>query len=436
MSDNDLSNYEPVLDSPCELFIDASRGVAGDMLLASLIDLGAPLEKISETLSEVLPPHRLEIVPENRRGIVGLGVRVTPLEKSPPHRTLPDLLAALEHPALPDSVRQSATSVYNCLAVAESQVHGIPLNKVHFHEVGAIDAQVDILGVLLAIHHLAPRRISASHIPLGNGQVKAAHGLIPVPAPAVVELLKKVPVIPGPEGRELTTPTGAALVVTLAKEYCSAPTGELRAQGWGYGQRIAPSEDPLNVVRILQTHASNVHTFSSDNTATEITQLETLVDHLSGEELGGLVDRCLTEGALDAFLVPVQMKKSRPGQQLTVLVKNESVQPLCEAIHRWTGSLGIRISTRQRSTLRREFKTLEFSGVSLQIKLAWLGNELISARPEQDDVEKLSQTSGLSRSEIKRQLAGHIEALLGKTGLTTSSLSEIPEKLRNLGNQK
>ena len=251
MQNNDLNQHEDPQGSTGDLFVDASRGVAGDMLLAALVNSGVPEEVIREPLAEILPPHRIEFVPENRRGIVGLGARVTTLEASPPHRTLPDLLKTLEHPRLSPAVRQKAEEVYRRLAKAEAAVHGIAEDQVHFHEVGAIDAQVDILGVLLAIESLSPRRITCTSLPLGQGQVHAAHGLIPVPAPAVVELLRGARVHAGPSGRELTTPTGAALLMSLASEQVDAPDGTLINQGWGFGQRVAPEDDPVNGVRLM-----------------------------------------------------------------------------------------------------------------------------------------------------------------------------------------
>lgn len=415
MQNNDLNQHYGPQGGSGDLFVDASRGVAGDMLLAALVNSGISEDVIRQPLAEILPPHRIEFVPENRRGIVGLGARVTALEESPPHRTLPDLLKTLEHPRLSEDVRQKATDVYRRLAKAEAAVHGIAEDQVHFHEVGAIDAQVDILGVLLAIESISPRRIICTSLPLGMGQVRAAHGLIPVPAPAVVELLRGARVHAGPSGRELTTPTGAALLMSLASEQRDAPEGTLMNQGWGFGQRVAPAEDPVNGVRLLRLES--VSSASGD----QVLRMETVVDHISGEDLGGIVDRCLEAGALEAFLTPIQMKKSRPGHQLTLLARPEDEAALCGAVHRWTGTLGIRIDLLRRSVLKRESVTISACGETVRFKLAWHGEELISSRPEHADVARLAQSHDWSTDHTRQQLAAAIDAYLAETGHSRNS---------------
>jgi len=384
------------------LHIDASRGVAGDMLLAALIDLGVPPEVVISPLSEALPAHSLEFATESRRGIGGCRAMVESAEKSPPHRRLPDLLEALDHPILPLPVQQMAASVYRRLAEAEAKVHQSTVEEVHFHEVGAIDAQVDIIGILLALHWLDPIEIIVSAPPLGSGVVKAAHGIIPIPAPAVVELLRGVPVCAGPEDRELTTPTGAAVITAIAAGYCHAAEGKLIAQGWGIGTRVAPAEDPPNMLRVMLLEAS-------EETTETVAVLETHFDHLSGEEAGGVIDGLMEAGALDAVLVPAWMKKSRPGQLLTVISKPEDRERLIREIHLRTGTLGVRDRLQQRSVLRREESEIEVSGETLRIKKAWLGDHLVSIRPEQDDLRATARKIGISLAEMRRRVDFEIE---------------------------
>ena len=384
------------------LFIDASNGVAGDMLMAALVDLGVPQQQLIEPLSLALPEHQLEFFEETRRGIVGRRARVKACEASPPHRRLGDLIAALDHPQIPEAVRDQATIVYRHLAEAEAKVHGSTPEQVHFHEVGAIDAQVDILGTLLAIHWLQPAEIIVSPLALGSGVVEAAHGIIPIPAPAVVELLRGFPVCPGAAGRELTTPTGAALLISLADRFCHAPEGSPVAQGWGAGTRIAPACDPPNMVRAMLLETSVL-------TRETIAVLETHIDHLSGEETGGVIDALMESGALDAVLVPAWMKKSRPGQLLTVIARPEDRERLIGEIHVLTGTLGVRERLQQRSTLRREEGTIDVAGSQIRIKKAWLGDQLISVRPEQDDLRATARSSGFSATEIRRLAEIEIE---------------------------
>ncbi len=388
-----MSNLRPEQGS--QLFIDAARGVAGDMLMAALVDLGVPQEVLIEPLRHALPPHKLEFFSETRRGIVVGRARVTPLEESPPHRHLPELLAALDHEAIPQPVREAATAVYHALAAAEAKVHGSTPEQVHFHEVGAIDAQVDILGTLLAIHWLQPREIVVSPVALGSGEVDAAHGILPLPAPAVVELLDGVPTCAGAAGRELTTPTGAALLVVLADRYHHAAEGISRAQGWGAGSRIAPAGDPPNMVRAMLSEGI-------DATSDTVAVLETHLDHLSGEELGGLIDALMDAGALDAILIAASMKKSRPGHLLTVIAAPRDRQKLIHQIHRLTGTLGVRERLQQRSVLRREAGEIEVLGTTVRIKKAWLGDRLVSIRAEQDDLRETARLREITLSEVRR----------------------------------
>ncbi|MEE2890211.1 MAG: nickel pincer cofactor biosynthesis protein LarC [Planctomycetota bacterium] len=384
------------------LYIDASRGIAGDMLLAALIDLGVPAEEVTEPLNQALPSHSLEFLSEMRRGIGACRATVESGEKSPPHRRLSDLLAALDHPSIPDPVKNSAASVYRHLAEAEAKVHQSTVDDVHFHEVGALDAQVDIIGILLAVHWLDPVEIIASAPALGSGFVEAAHGTIPIPAPAVVELLRGVPVCSGPAGRELTTPTGAAVLTTIAHRYCHAPEGKPIAQGWGVGTRVAPPEDPPNMVRVMLLEAAQ-------ETTETVAVLETHFDHLSGEEAGGIIDSLMESGALDAVLVPAWMKKSRPAQLLTVIARPEDRERLIREIHLLTGTLGVREQIQERSVLQRQEQQIEVSGERIRIKKAWLGDQLVSIRPEQDDLRAAAQKLDISLSEMRRKIEVELE---------------------------
>ena len=384
------------------LYIDASRGIAGDMLLAALIDLGVPPEAITGPLCQALPRHSLEFHSESRRGIGACRASVKSAEQTPPHRKLPDLLAALEHPSIPDPVKITAAAVYRHLAEAEARVHQTTPEEVHFHEVGALDAQVDIIGILLALHWIDPVEIIVSAPPLGSGVVKAAHGIIPIPAPAVVELLKGVPVVSGPAGRELTTPTGAAVLTTIAHRYCHAPEGKPIAQGWGVGTTVAPPDDPPNMLRVMLLEASG-------ETTETVAILETHFDHLSGEEAGGIVDSLVESGALDAVLVSAWMKKSRPGQLLTVISRPEDRERLIREIHLLTGTLGVRERIQQRSVLRREEHQIEVSGETIRVKKAWIGDHLVSIRPEQDDLRAAADRIGISLSQMRRRVDFELE---------------------------
>ena len=383
-------------------YFDCFAGISGDMALGALVDAGLSFEDVLRELTKLnvteytLTKRRVE-----KHSIAATKIDVN-AQEGHVHRNLKDVLEIINDSDISASAKAKASSVFQKLAEAEAKVHGTSIDRVHFHEVGAIDAQVDILGTLLAIHWLQPAEIIVSPLALGSGVVEAAHGVIPVPAPAVVELLRGFPVCAGAAGRELTTPTGAALLISLADRFCHAPEGSPLAQGWGAGTRIAPACDPPNMVRAMLLETSVL-------IRETIAVLETHIDHLSGEETGGVIDALMESGALDAVLVPAWMKKSRPGQLLTVIARPEDRERLIGEIHVLTGTLGVRERLQQRSTLRREEATIDVAGSQIRIKKAWLGDQLISVRPEQDDLRATVRSSGFSATEIRRLAEIEIE---------------------------
>ncbi|MHC4935260.1 MAG: nickel pincer cofactor biosynthesis protein LarC [Planctomycetota bacterium] len=387
------------------LHIDARRGIAGDMLLAALLDLGVPSERVFGPLSP-LPPHSVEVSECLRRGIRVRQLRVRGREDSPPHRGWREIEALILRLDLPQRARETALACFDRIATAEASVHGIPKEKVHFHEIGAIDSLVDILGVCLAVAHLDPVGITVSSLPLGSGTVRTAHGTLPVPAPATLRLLQGVPTHPFPVEREVTTPTGAALAAVLADRFGDPPPGTILADGTGAGQREAAPDEPPNLLRVW-TSVPSVESAGLE----EVTLLETNLDTVPGEDAGDYISALLREGALDAWMTPILGKKGRPGLVLSCLAPDTGVEHLRRRIFRLTGTLGVRQRRCERAVLPREVVELPYEGGVLRVKRGWHEGELLWERPEHEDLARIARETGETLREVRSRVERHLAAL-------------------------
>lgn len=385
------------------LYLDATYGIAGDMILAALADLGVDLETVViSPLSRALPAFDLRLQHVRERGIAAAHVRVEPRESQPPHRTLAEVEALVEGCGLPTRVAEQARSTFRLLAQAEGKVHGVPPATVHFHEVGALDSLVDVIGCLLAVHSLAVDEVVVSSIALGSGTVETAHGLYPVPAPATLELLRGLPSHPLALGREVSTPTGVALARILADRFGSPPGGCVTAIGHGAGTRRAGAGEPPNLLRVWLTHVEQTAGTGAGTDPT-ITVIETNLDHLAGEDAGHLIESLLAGGALDAFLLPTIQKKSRPGWLLTVLCTNAMAQALEDHVFQVSGTLGLRRRTTERRALSRATSTVSVAGYPVRVKVAGPPGAATSVRPEFEDLRAVAAATGLSLEEIRVQ---------------------------------
>lgn len=378
-------------------YIDASAGVSGDMLLAAFLDLGVDFDPIFEHLARILPPFRWEVSRARRRSIDAARIIVEGTEADPPRRTLPDILRILEGSGLSDSARAGVDSTFQLLADAEAKVHGTTRDQVHFHEVGAVDSLVDVFGVILAAESWGGRFV-ASSVPLGSGTVQTEHGLFPVPAPATLELTHGIPTHALDVGREVTTPTGIALLRTLADEFGPAPSGQMTATGYGAGSREGKSDEPPNVVRLWSLDEA----WTASGTQ-RITILETQVDDVLGEDLGDLLEGLLSAGALDAFLIPTLHKKSRPGSLVTVLCQPEHADRLERELFLRTGTLGVRRRTSERRALERSWSQVTVRDQEVRVKCAYLAGELIQALPEFDDLRRVAESTGLPVRQLRQE---------------------------------
>jgi uncharacterized protein (TIGR00299 family) protein len=383
------------------LWVDASNGAAGDMLLAALLDAGASAEVVGAGLSALrVEPVRLEIAGVRRHGFRATHVTVVAPETTT-ERHLPEVLAVVAAAGLPAPAHDLAVATFTRLAEAEARVHGVPLDRVHFHEVGALDAIADVVGCALALHDLglladgAERVVSA--VATGSGHARSAHGRMPLPAPAVLEILTAAgaPLAAHPAAMELCTPTGAALLATLATGWGPPPALLARASGVGAGTRD-PDTHP-NVVRVLLGARSGA---PAEPAQAHLHQVEATVDDLDPRIWPGLLDRLRTAGAADAWLTPALMRKGRPGQVLTVLADPDRLDVVCRLVFTETTTLGLRVHDVRRVALRRDAVTVTVAGRAVAVKRGFLGSELVTVQPEFDDARAVAEDAGLPVAEV------------------------------------
>ena len=380
-------------------YFDCFSGASGDMILGALVDAGAPLEVLRKRLAG-LAVGGYSVAAEKvvKQGFAATQVRVElDGREDAPHRRLKDVLSVIESGGLPPAVRERAVAIFTRLAEAEARAHGIEIAKVHFHEVGAVDAIVDVVGAVLALDELKVSRILCSPIPTGSGTVECAHGVIPVPAPGTVALLDGVPLVSTDEPGELTTPTGAAILTTLAESF--GPLLGMTLSGWGYGAGRRDGLHRPNLLRVLLGEPS------VDSGADEVVVLESNLDDVSSEAVGFCVGKLLDAGALDAYTVPITMKKSRPGVVLTVLARPSDAGRMEEIIFRETTTFGIRRHAAQRQKLERDHETVDTRFGPIRVKIGSRRGTIYTTSPEYEDCRRAADASGAPLKDVIRAAA-------------------------------
>lgn len=381
------------------LFIQGIGGASGDMLLAAMLDLGVPRRAIEQPL-RTLKIDQFRISTKRMREAVPPGLRVNVIiphshrrhnghDHSHEHRGLREIESLIKKADLPQPVREQSMRVFQRLAHAEAHVHGTTPNDVHFHEVGALDAIVDIVGSCLALHHLGVSNVAISPLPLGRGVVSCAHGMLPLPAPATVELLRGFPVETVDETKETVTPTGAALLTTW-KTWDAPPAGaRLIKSGAGYGRNQLKTRPNVLRVFLLETVSQ------PDACADSCLLLECQMDDCRPEWIGDLLPRLLLAGALDAYTTPIFMKKQRPGVLLSVLARSDKAPAIRDMIFRETTTFGIRSHAVERAVLDRRAETVTTPFGEVQMKVgAWKGKDVTRA-PEYESCAACARKAGV-----------------------------------------
>ena len=407
------------------LYFECAMGAAGDMLMGALYELLPDKEAFLAGMNRLDPALRVEAEAATRQGMAGTHMRVHVHGREEghehyhdhshehhhggeqehdhghvhhhyqhEHRTLADIDRMVDGFGLPAAVREKAKEVYRLLAAAESRAHGAPVEQVHFHEVGALDAVADITGVCWLMELLGPDRVIASPVNLGGGTVKTAHGLLPVPAPATAALLEGVPAYGGDIPAELCTPTGAALLKTFASSFGPLPMGTIRGVGSGCGTKDFPRANCLRAFLIEEAG-------SAEGPNDHVTELKANIDDMTGEDLGFAVERLLAAGALDVFCTPIQMKKNRPGVLLTCLCRPEEADAMAAQILRHTSTFGVRRTdcTRYALAVEREAVETPLGEITKKTGRGW---GLIKHKAEFEDLAAAARDRKAPLREVRR----------------------------------
>lgn len=390
------------------IYFECAMGAAGDMLMGALYELCPEKERFLRDMNKLLPGVTLEAERVTRQGVAGTHMRVSihgheegdhhdhhdhHHDHHHEHRSLADVETVIDGFDLPEAVRADAKRVYALIARAESAAHGVDVGKVHFHEVGALDAVADVTGVCYLLHLLSPEAVCASAVTVGSGTVRTAHGLLPVPAPATAALLTGVPVTVGDIAAELCTPTGAALLRTFAGDFGPMPAGIILGCGYGCGTKDFPR---ANCVRafLLDTGART----EGPNDA--VTELKANIDDMTGEALGFAMERLLEAGALDVSYTPVTMKKSRPGILLTCLCRPVDVDRLASELLRHTGTFGVRRTDCSRYALAVSAETVGTEYGPIPRKTG-TGYGVVKSKPEYEALAAAAREKGASLEDAR-----------------------------------
>lgn len=368
-------------------YLDCASGISGDMTLGALVDAGADLGAISDSVASLgLPSVHIVASEVKKKGFRATQITIEH-EPEHKHRHLHHITEMIDSSQLTPSQRELAKRIFTLLGEAEAKVHGTTIRKVHFHEVGAIDSIADIVGAAIGFDLLGVERVVSSPIPTGHGFIEIAHGRVSVPAPATAELLTGVPIAPSDVEAELTTPTGAAIIAALAQSFGPVPPMTIERIGYGAGQRDLESQP--NLLRLLVGEAVGVR--SSE----QVWMLETNLDDTSGELIGHACERLLAAGALDVTTTPVQMKKNRPGVTISVICAKGEIEKLEAILFRETNTLGIRRWPVERHTLKREKQTVETEFGPIDGVVAHIDEATRSFSPEYESCRHIAQSRDL-----------------------------------------
>ena len=402
------------------LYFDPFNGISGDMILGALLDLGLPLDHLEKELATLkLEEYRLVAQEVARQGLRGINLQVQSREASSPDhhhhghgsRNFTQIRQLIEESGLSPWVRERSVSIFQRLGEAEAKVHETSLDEVHFHEVGAVDSIVDIVGACIGFHYFGVKHFWTAPLNLGAGTVTFSHGTWPVPTPATAELLVDFPVYMGEVHGELTTPTGAAIVTTLVEEQGTSPV--CRYHKWGLGAGDREFEEIPNMLRLLLGEQRS----SDDSGAAhpgetwkeeEVSLLEANIDDMDAETFGHCLELALEKGALDAYCTPVQMKKSRPGVKLSVLCRQQDRERMAELIFKETTTLGIRWGDWNRWALDRETRQVQTEYGKVKVKIGRFQGKIVSAAPEYEDLKAIAREHDVPLKVVRQKVMNQI----------------------------
>jgi uncharacterized protein (TIGR00299 family) protein len=382
-----------------QAYLDCSSGISGDMFLAALIDAGAPAEQLFAELKKIpLGSYEVNRTKALRGGLVGTRVDIrVPGEQ--PHRHLSHIQNLIEKASLPVKAATQAVKIFTHLAEVEGKLHNVSPNKVHFHEVGAVDAVLDIVGACVGLELLKVSELICSPLNVGSGSVQAAHGTLPVPAPATAELLKDIPIYSSGVQGELVTPTGAALVAALATRFGPLPPMKIARIGYGAGAKDFP--DHPNITRLFVGEAVESVVGRAGLPGDELVSvIQANIDDMSPQLYGYFLEKALAAGALDVTCSSAQMKKNRPGLTVSIICEPGRVDPLSEILFEQTTTIGVRVYEARRKVLEREQVTAETPYGPVQVKVARHHGKVVNAAPEFEDCQRLATEKSVPLKQV------------------------------------
>ena len=389
-------------------YFDCFSGISGDMVLGALVDAGLDIRHLEAELRKLhLDSWSISAQRVKRKAIVATKVNV---EAGPSHhhRHLADILKMIDSASLSPRAAENARHIFQRLGEAEAKVHNIPVEKVHFHEVGAVDSIIDIVGSAIGFDLLGITEFSCSSLDVGSGRVQTEHGILPVPAPATAELLLGAPTFSSGVEKELVTPTGAAIATALSSSYGKIPPMQLAAVGYGAGS--ADLAEQANVLRVM-IGESIAHETAAGGPDSLVSVIETNLDDMSPQIYGYFVERALAAGALDVFSTPVQMKKNRPGQLVTLLCDVSSRSRLIDLIFHETTTIGVRTYEVRRQTLNRETVPVETPLGPIRMKISRLNGSILNAAPEYEDCQRIAAQKGVPLKQVLSTANFHFQKL-------------------------
>ncbi len=374
------------------LYFDAASGLSGDMILGALLDLGIPPDSFKEAVAGLGLPVDIEIYDTKRSSLRGLKVDVNVKRQDTTVRRWTDIESLIKDSPFKDIVKKRAIAIFKNLFKAEAKVHGHDFHKTYLHEAGADDAIVDILGTSFLLEELNIKKVYCSPLNVGQGWVKCSHGVLPVPPPAVAELLKNVPVYTAWAKEELVTPTGAAIITTIAKDFIPFPEIKYQKIGWGAGGR--DFKDFPNLLRVFYGEQKD---FRPEK---RVYQIEVNIDDANPQILASFLDKALDLGALDAYMTSVSMKKNRLGTKLTLLADLGHLDRLTRAVFEETSSIGVRYFPVSRYILERRIEKIKVLGEEIAVKIASLDGKDVNIQPEYDDCQKVAEKKNVPLKKI------------------------------------
>ncbi len=383
------------------LYYDCFAGISGDMNLGALLDLGVDPAYLESELKKLnIKGFHLEIAPDLRRGISG--TKATVVVEDPDnekHRHLRHVEEIINNSTLSDKVKTTSLKIFSLIAFAEAKVHQIEVERVHFHEVGALDSIADIVGAAICLEYLKVDKVLSAPIQLGGGTVKCAHGIMPVPAPATALIVANIPVKTGLVQHEATTPTGAAILVATVDEFTSEINFPITKTAYGIGQR-----DVSEVPNVLRVYLSDTETAASGLKEESATIVECNIDDMNPERYEFIMEQLFEAGVADAWLTPIIMKKSRPANQLSVLCSPEKINKIKGIIFNHSTSIGLREYTVKKSVLSRVEKSVQTKFGPITVKQSILEGKIVRSKPEYEQCKSIAKQHNISIEEVEREV--------------------------------